>query len=282
VLKGADGAQNGFVLEATEDAADPGLAGLAWAPGGSNGQLLATAGDAAFSIDGLAITAAGNEVTDAIPGVTLNLTGTNAGMPTTITFSNPASAITSAMQDLTAALNEMVGAINEATDPKTGDLARDSGAQALRRSFSSLAGSILMPDAAEGAPRTLADLGLSTQRDGTYILDGERLAKTLASDPEAAAAMFTNGINGVFAKIDDMSRSAGRISDPGTLAGSISRYTEQLQQVSEDQAELVQEQEEVRARLASRFAVSENQIGTMKSTLSFLQNQIAAWNSSGD
>lgn len=282
VLKGGEGAKNGFVLEAAANPDEPGLANLAWTPGGSGGQLLTSADDAAFSIDGLAMTASSNTVTDAIPGVTLKLAGTNAGAPTTITFSNPASAITSAMQDLTAALNEVAAAIKEATDPKTGDLARDSGARALQRSFSTLAGSILMPDAAEGAPRTLADLGLSTQRDGSFVLDGARLAATLAKDPEAAAAMFTNGINGVYAAIDSISRSAGKISDPGTLAGSISRYTEQLQKVSEDQSKLAEQQETVRARLAARFAVSENQIGTMKSTLSFLQNQIAAWNASKD
>jgi hypothetical protein len=32
----------------------------------------------------------------------------------------------------------------------------------------------------------------------------------------------------------------------------------------------------------ARFSVSESQIGAMKSTLSFLKNQIAAWNSSND
>ena len=33
VLKGPEGLQNGFVVEATEDGANPGLANLAWSPG---------------------------------------------------------------------------------------------------------------------------------------------------------------------------------------------------------------------------------------------------------
>jgi flagellar hook-associated protein 2 len=284
VLKGAEGAANGFVLEATETPTDPGLANLAWSPATPNvpPRLLTAAADAAFKIDGLAMTSKGNTVTDAIPGVTLKLTGLNTGAPTTITFSNPATAITTAMQDLTSALNEVASAVKQATDPKTGDLARDSGARSIQRQLSTLAGSILMPGAAEGAPATLADLGLSTQRDGSFILDGARLAATLAKDPEAAAAMFTNGINGVFAKIDSVSRSASTISDPGTLAGSIARYTSQQQQVGDDQAKLAEQQEDVRARLAQRFAVSDSQINSMKSTLSFLQNQIAAWNGTKD
>jgi flagellar hook-associated protein 2 len=182
VLKGAEGAANGFVLEATENPAASGLANLAWNPATSNvpPRLLTTATDAAFKIDGLSMTAKSNTITDAIPGVTLKLTGLNTGAPTTITFSNPASAITSAMQDLTSALNEVASAVKQATDPKTGDLARDSGARSIQRQLSTLAGSILMPGAAEGAPATLADLGLSTQRDGSFLLDGARLAATLA------------------------------------------------------------------------------------------------------
>lgn len=283
VLKGAEGVKNGFVLEATEASGDPGLANLAWDPASpptTPPRLLATSSDAAFKIDGLSMTAPSNTVADAIPGVSLKLTAVNTGAPTNITFSNPAAAITTAMQDITAALNEVAAAIREATDPKTGELARDPGARALRQQFASLAGSILMPGAPEGTPNTLADLGLSTQRDGSFILDSARLAATLASNPQAVAAMFTNGVNGVYAKIDAISRSASSISDPGTLAGSITRYTSQLAKVDKEEAKLAEQQEATRARLAARFAVSDNQISSMNSTLSFIKNQIAAWNKS--
>ena len=36
------------------------------------------------------------------------------------------------------------------------------------------------------------------------------------------------------------------------------------------------------AIVASRFAVADSQVGAMKSTLTFLQNQIKAWNGGGD
>jgi flagellar hook-associated protein 2 len=42
VVKGADGAQNGFVIEAAEDGADPGLSALAWQPGGDPARLVST------------------------------------------------------------------------------------------------------------------------------------------------------------------------------------------------------------------------------------------------
>lgn len=279
VLKGAEGAANGFVLEATEASGDPGLANLAWNPSASAGRLLTSSRDAAFKIDGLSMTSPSNTVSEAIPGVTLKLSGTNTGLPTAITFSDPGDAITGAMQDITAVLNEIATALRQAVDPKTGELARDPGAKAMQRTFSQLAGMVIMPNAPEGTPRTLADLGLTTQRNGSFTLDTKRLAATLAANPEAAAAMFTNGVSGVYATMDNISRNANKISDPGTLGGSLVRLTEQMQKIDEDQAKLAEQQEATRARLAARFAVSEAQVGTMKSTLTFLQNQVAAWNS---
>lgn len=283
VVKGTDGAVNGFKLSATEAVGDPGLAALAWTPATvAPDRLLATAGNASFKIDGLPMTSASNTVVDAIPGVTLKLTGTTSGTPVRLTFGDPSSAITTAMQDLVSALNEMASELRAATDPKTGDLSRDSGALALKRSLSALGTTIIMPNAPEGTPRTLSDLGFTTQRDGSFTLDSKRLSDTLARDPVAAAAMFTNGLNGVFATIDGIARAANATSNPGSLAGSLTRYTSLQTQITQDKAKLAEKQETLRAQLVARFAVTDSRIGESKSTLSFLKNQIDAWNKSGD
>jgi flagellar hook-associated protein 2 len=283
VLKGKDGAAQGFVVEATETPGEEGLAALAWEPStGAFARLVTGASDAAFKIDNLAMTATSNTVNNAIPGLNLTLSATNTGTPTLITFADPGSSVSSAMQDLTAALNEIAGTVSTATHAQGGDLARDSGALALRRSLSMLAGSIIMPSATAGAPRTLADLGLSTQRDGTFVLDDKRLAATLKSDSRGAAAMFTNGLFGVFATIDSMVRKTNSAGNPGSLAGSIARYSAQKTAVSTDQTKIAEDQEKLRAQLSSRFATSESRVGSSKATLSFLQNQIAAWNKSGN
>jgi flagellar hook-associated protein 2 len=280
VFKGAEGAMNGFQIEATEDAANPGLSKLAWTPASTTGQLAATAGDASFSIDGIARTSSSNTVSEAIPGVTLKLTGSNPGVPTNVSFTDTSAALSSTMTDLTSALNEVVGALNTATDPNTGDLRSDSGARALKSAFSQLAGTIIMPGAT-GTAKTLADLGLSTQRDGTFVLDATRLKATLARDPDGVAAMFTTGLHGVYATMDKLNRSASTASDPGSLGGSISRFTKQLSQVKKDQTATAAKQETLRANMTARYAASDSRISASKSTLTFLQNQIEAWNNSG-
>jgi flagellar hook-associated protein 2 len=278
MLKGSEGAANAFVLEATEAVGDEGLADLAWTPATAPARRLASSADAAFKLDGLDMTSASNRINDIVPGLSLALTGTNANAPATIRFSEPTAAVSTFMADLTAALNEVVSELKTQANPQSGDLARDSGARAMKRALGQLAGTAIMSGGAAGQPATLADLGLATNRDGSFRLDGARLAATLKASPAAVAAMFTTGIRGVYATLDRISRTLTSASDPGSLSGSVSRYTALKTRLAAEASELAEAQEEMRARMVSRFAGVDARVGTSRSTLSFLQNQIDAWN----
>lgn len=278
MLKGSEGAANGFVIEASETPGEEGLAALAWSPATAPERLLAGAGDAAFKLDGLAMGSRSNTIADVAPGLSLTLTGTNSGQPTTIRFSDPTAAVSSFMQDLTAALNELIGELNKDVDPQSGDLARDAGARSLRKALSQLAGAVIMPGATTGDPATLADLGLATNRDGTFRLDGARLSAALKAAPSGVAAMFTTGIRGVYATLDKLSRSVTAPNDPGSLTGSVTRYTTLMRKLASEASELAEAQEALRAQMVARFAGVDSRVGASRSTLSFLKNQIDAWN----
>ncbi len=285
VIKGATGEANGFKITATDTSGDM-LSKLAFDPAApGTGQLLTSAGNANVKIDGLPVTSASNTLTDVMPGVTMTLTGTNTGSPTQVTFNDPGTAINTAMADLTSALNEIASQINELTESKTGALSRDSGALALKRTFQQLTSTIIMPNAPEGTPRTLSDLGISLQKDGTFLLDTTRLTKTLKESPQAAAAMFTNGVSGVYATISKISTNASlantdTASYGATLATSIARMLKAKTKLTEDQTKLTDQQTTVRQQMIARFSATDSAVGASKSTLSFLKNQIAAWNSS--
>ena len=278
VLKGQDGAANAFVLEAAESPTDPGLAALAWTPAGDATRLTAAASNAAYKLDGVSRTSATNTIADAAPGLSLKLTGTNIGAPTTITYSDPGGGISTAMQDLTSALNEMVGELNKDTDPTSGALNNDPGARALRRQLTTLAGTAVMPANTTGSPTTLSDLGLSTNRDGTFTFDSARLTATLKRDPEGTGAMFTNGLFGVFATFDKIARTVASSSDPSSLGGSIARLTKLQTTLATQKTTLATKQEDLRVRLVSQYAKLDTNLSSSKSTLSFLQAQVAAWN----
>lgn len=278
VLKGQDGAANAFVLEATESPTDLGLAALAWNPAGDAARLISPASDAAYKLDGVSRISATNTIDDAAPGLSLKLTGTNIGAPTTITYSDPGSAISSAMQDLTSALNEIVSEINANTNTNTGVLSNDPGTRALRRQLTTLASTQVMPANTTGAPTTLSELGLATNRDGTFTFKAERLAETVKRDPEGTGAMFTTGLFGVFATVDKLARSVNASSDPNALGGSIARLTSLQTKLGKQQSDIATKQEDLRTRLVSRFAKLNTNVTSSQSTLSFLKQQIDAWN----
>lgn len=286
VLKGAQGAANAFTITASGTGTTSGttaLSTLAYDPSTTGSTTLAQASsDAAYKLDGIARTSTTNTITNAAPGLSLTLTGTNTNNPTTVSFSDPSSGITTAVQNITSALNALVTEMNADMSASSGGLYNDSGAKAMAKQFAALVGTVIMPNAASGAPSTLADLGLATQKDGSFTLDTTKLASVLSSNPTAVAAMFTKGVNGVYATVNKVVSALTTSTDPGSLYGSVTRYTTQQTSITDQQAALATLQTNLQARLLAQYAATDATVSTYNSTLSYLKQQIAAWNSSSN
>ncbi|TAD82345.1 MAG: flagellar hook protein, partial [Sphingomonadales bacterium] len=283
VMKGGEGAASGFVLEAMGaggGAVAGDLAYLGWNPAGDAGQLQSTAQDAAFRLDSVAMTSPTNRVTGLPGGFILDLAATNTGAPTTLSFGTSTAAITTVMEDFVAALNDIAGQLGDLAAPLGGELGNDPGARELRRDLAGLAGRVVMPGATGDEPRTLADLGLALNRDGTFRLDTARLARSLETSPDAATAMFTTGVNGVFATMDRFARENSLVTDPATLGGSLRRYETQAAASAERLARIAEQQEALRERLTRAFTASERRVAASQSTLSFLRQQVDLWTNS--
>lgn len=282
VMKGREGAANGFVLEAAsinDPASDVAgdLSYLGWSPGSATATLRQTARDAAFQLDGVAMTSPTNRVTGLPGGFGLTLTGTNVGTPTSLSFSSDRSAFTSVMGDFVAALNDIVGQVNKLAAPVGGELGNDPGARELRRDLAGLASRVVMPGATGSEPRTLADLGLALTRDGTFQFDAARLSRSLEAAPDAVAAMFTTGVNGVFATMDRFARESSITSDPASLGASVKRYETQLAASDKQLARITEQQDALRQRLTNQFTASERTVAASQSTLAFLRQQVDVW-----
>ena len=283
VLKGQEGAANGFVIETAGagGAEAPGdLSYLGWTPATDAGQLQSTARDASFRLDTVAMTSPTNRVTGLPGGFGLTLTGTNTGAPTTLTFANNTAAISNVMTDFVAALNDIVGQVNTLAAPLGGELGNDPGARELRRDLAALAGQVVMPGAANGEPRTLSDLGLALNRDGTFRLDSARLNRAIETSPDGVAAMFTSGFSGVFATMDRFARDNSFVADPGSLGGSVRRFEAQLAASDERLSRIAEQQEALRERLTREFTASERRVAASQSTLAFIRQQVDIWSAS--
>src|SRR3546814_10546789 len=130
------------------------------------------------------------------------------------------------MGDFVAALNDISLTLRESAAAIGGELGNEPGARALKRALSGLSSLEIMPGAPADAPRTLGELGLATNRDGTFSFDQTRLDRAHERDAPAVSAMFTTGAFGVFPTVDDLARGMALASDPGPLAGAITRYTQ--------------------------------------------------------
>ncbi|MEL7198198.1 MAG: flagellar filament capping protein FliD [Pseudomonadota bacterium] len=278
VIKGREGDVNGFTLEGNSSAllptATPGdLSYLSWQPATDAGELRQSAQDAVFELDTVEIRSASNTVTGLPEGMTLQLEATNVGAPTTISFETDNSAISDVVTDLVAALNDVARIVNEDANAQGGTLGSDPGARALRNDLRNLTSVIVMPNADPDEPRTLADLGIEITADGTFELDAERLNQTLSENPAATAAMFTTGVFGVFATIDDLARDNTTTTDPGSLGGSVARYEGLIERNEERLERIADQQENLRERLVRDLVAAETRISASQSTLSFLQQQ---------
>ncbi len=285
VMKGREGAANGFVLEAAsinDPAANaPGdLSYFGWSAANTNGELRQNARDAAFQLDGVAMTSPTNRVTGLPGGFGLNLTATNTGAPTTLSFATSNDAVTSVMNDFVSALNDIVGQINDLAAPVGGELGNDPGARELRRDLGGLASRVVMPGAVGDAPRTLGDLGLAITRDGTFRVDTARLNRALETSPDAVAAMFTTGVSGVFGTMDRFARENSLMTDPGSLGGSLRRYETQKAASEGRLSRIAEQQENLRERLTREFTASERRVAASQSTLNFIRQQVDMWSNS--
>ncbi len=156
--------------------------------------------DASVIIDGLTITSASNTLSTAIQGVTLNLREANT-TATTLTVAKDNSAISGGVQSFVKAFNELAGTVKSLTSynaetKESGVLQGDFSVRAIFGQIRSELNKVVT--GASTQFDSLADLGISTNRDGTLALDSAKLQKAIETDPQ--------GVAGLFAK-------AGRTSD---------------------------------------------------------------------
>ena len=276
VLKGATGAASAFIITADPAPGDVGLTRFVHMPGSSAMTAAFAAHDARLLLDGVPVTRGGNTVADLIPGVTLDLK--RIGPPVTIGVSRDGEGIKTAVRDLAAtltALGSLTASLVRPADAQSegGPLAGDSALRRLRQQMTSLTATPVLPGAA-GAPTRLADLGVVTARDGSLSIDEAILAATVARAPDAVDALLTTLTSGGGALKRIQTELAGSVSSSGATAP----LTRERAAVAAARATLTVRTTSYRATLVRQYAAMEAAVAGSKSTQSFLDNQIKAWN----
>ena len=170
-----------------------GLSALAFNSTATNLSQTVAAQDANFTVNGLAISTAGNVATDVIEGIDLTLKDVSGAAPVTVSVSEDTEALKELVTDFVDGFNNFVRTANGLTayDAESGS------AGALQGDFSvrSITGQLrqVLSDAVEGfnGPfSNLSELGITTETDGTLAIDSARLDSVLAQNFDDVVGLF--------------------------------------------------------------------------------------------
>ncbi len=174
---------------------DPSLSNFEFNATATNMEQTQVAKDAILSINGLDVTNATNTFQNTLKGVTLDLTQAQPGQAISLDITRSTDGVLGALQGFVDSFNELAATVNDLTayDPATqtgsallGDATLRSGMSQIRSVMGSLVSGL------QGTSiRTLVDLGVTTQADGTLKFDSSKLTAALKSDPDGVAAVFT-------------------------------------------------------------------------------------------
>jgi flagellar hook-associated protein 2 len=281
VLKGASGETRAFTLTATETPGHTGLAALNVGVGASGTTIGSAAADAIVAVDGVALKRDSNTISDLVPGVKLDLVSAQAGTIVNLGKNSPSTSLVQSTQDFVDTYNEVFAALNTDLDPITGALRQDLAAKTLKRQLQQLT---LTPIASgsDNVPTTLAQIGIQTNRDGTLSLNTTALTTALVNYPEQVEKMFAaaNGTattaNGLAAALGSISAAAA--STTRGLGASVLNYTRAKTDITDDRAAALEKAEALRTRMTRQFASMDAKVAAYKSTMTFLEGQIDAWN----
>ncbi len=244
------------------------------------------ASNANLVVDGVGMSRASNNITDAINGVTLNLAATT---PSTaiLNITQDTSTVSTNIENLVTAFNSFRSTFNTLNTPTAtgigaGSLAYDPLLNQIRAQMTQIVvGNSSTPGTSISG---LSDIGISIQSDGTLTLNSATLATTLSNNFADVKTMMTGGaiITGVkmpggnglagdaFNNIDNFIKSTGPIQS--YIAGDNQLITGYQTQLTDVQSRMTQ----ALNRYTSQFANMDQIVGQMTSLQDSLKSQFTA------
>jgi len=177
----------------SNDTDDAGLSRFAFNASSTNMEQTAAANDAEMRINGLTVTSANNEVTSAIPGVTLNLKEVSTGA-VNVTVAKDTNAITGAIKSFVSGYNSFISTANslsayDAENDIPSALVGDFTLRSIEGQVSNiLRGAV---PGFSGSVSTLAELGISTTASGALEFDETAFLEVWEENPDDVIKMFT-------------------------------------------------------------------------------------------
>lgn len=233
-----------------------------------------TAQNANFTLNGVAITKPSNTVTDAIQGVTLNLSKVTSA-PVNLTVAKDTAAITEAANTFITEYNSLMSDLKSLSSYGSGGTGGGSlaGDPAVRQMINELT-TIISGTVAGGAFATLPSVGITTKPGVGLALDSTLFNSAIDSNLDDLANLFTSD-DGFATKLDAWASTSINI----TLTTRTSNIDTAISNIA-DEADL----REVRlANLEKRYTAQFSNLNRVLASLSSQQNFInLAFNNSSN
>lgn len=254
-------------------------------PFSGGGEVVQSAADAVFSVNGLVVTRASNKVSDVVTGVTFTLQKEGNGDGTVqssdasaqISIASDSAAIKDSVQGFVDSYNAVAKIINDqfTIDPDTkrqGSMGGDAG---LRGVMSRLRKEMTATVDTVDNLKRLSDIGINFQKDGTLALDEAKFTAALTDDPDGVGDLFSLVNNGVGKRIPEAVDDFIGFLD-GTLTfrqkGIRSSIDSIDRKIEREQARIEAYQEQ----LVQQFTALEQMVSQMKSQGDFLAQRLSA------
>lgn len=247
--------------------------------GSFTGSSLSQATNARLSIDGVSdiFVRQSNVISDLIPGLTFNLSSLGSA---TVAVTQDTGKTLAAVQDFVAAFNKVRAFIDESDRVSSseeqgtvkityGPLAKTSLDESIG---SALRGALSSASLSGGSVNTLADLGITTARDGSLQFDSDVLSASLDADPQRVGTILESlgeTLAATGGTIDQFTRFNG-IIDNAVSQNQVS-ISQAQQRISDYERRISQHEAALTAQYAHLEAVI-SQLNGQQSALSSLSN----------
>lgn len=271
------GLANAFTVNATGDLAQLGFAELQ------------AAQDAAFSVNGLALTSSTNDVSGVIEGVTLSLTKAPPAGSAPGTTVDAEVIVDRDGEGIRAGVDAFIKAYNEAQqlitdlskyDPATKTAAVLNSETLLRQMQSSLRGVIgsAMTPAVGTDYARLSDVGVEVQRDGTLTLNATKFEAAVKADAAKVERLFTNP-TGEGAQLGFAQRIVAQVKSVADPSGALdmrqSALRDSIKRLDQQQEQLEVRLALIQQRLTRQYSALDALVATRQQQSDALGNALA-------
>lgn len=234
------------------------------------------AADAIIKIDGATVTRSSNEISDAIAGVTLNLdkVSTTDDPKTTLTIGYDKESVTENLKAFVDAYNKIVTTTKklssyDAENQKAGALNGDSLLRNITTQLRDAMGEQV--DGASNTLKSLADLGITTTRDGTLEIDNKILDENIANNFDKIGRLF-DGDSGLVSKLDTMLE--GFTGRSGILTTRDESLNLQLGKVDKQREAFEVRMEKFEQRVMKQFNAMDAMVAEMNNQMSTMMSML--------